>query len=143
MKKNQLTAALVASSTLFFGGRFPVPPFSNEVSPELSGRVINKNNNKPIKGALVQTERAGYEAQAYTGADGSFVVPATKQWHYIVYLGSPGFYPTPWMFKAHNKDLHLSVQAEGHKTLTEVYPLGASGWRADVPSNLELKVSPE
>jgi hypothetical protein len=120
-----------------------VPPFTSPVSPKVEGQVIDSSNSKPISGALVRTERAGYIREARTGENGSFKVPSASQWHYLVYLGSPGFYPTPWMFKAHDKNLYLTVMAAGYSEIHEVFQEEDSGWGAKVPSSIVLRAIPE
>ena len=119
-----------------------VPPFTSPVSPKVEGQVIDSSNSKPISGALVRTERAGYIREARTSDDGIFEVPSASQWHYLIYLGSPGFYPTPWVFKANNRDLHLTVEAEGYADIHRTFEAeDGLGWKANVPNDLKLKAS--
>lgn len=120
-----------------------VPPFTSPVSPKVEGQVIDASNFKPISGALVRTERAGYIRETRTSDNGSFEVPSASQWHYLVYLGSPGIYPTPWVFTADDRDLHLTVEALGYADVHQVFQAeNGLGWRANVPSNLVLKANP-
>lgn len=127
----------------------PVPPFTRPVSPEVTGRVLDSKNKKPIKGALIQTERAGYVRQAYTLHDGRFTVPSASQWHYLIYLGSPGIYPTPWMFASNNKDLIMKVEASGYKPKSEVFHIKdngliiKNGWDVNLPARLEVTLDPQ
>ena len=82
--------------------------------------------------------------EARSSEDGIFKVPSASQWHYLIYLGSPGIYPTPWVFTADDQDLHLTVKAEGYADIHQTFKAeGGLGWKADVPKNLVLKANPD
>ena len=133
-----VTAALLFSSCLI------VPPFSSPVSPKMKGQVIDAATAQPVSGALVTTQRAGYVRKTRSKDDGSFEVPSASQWHFLVYLGSPGFYPTPWVFTADDRDLYLTVEKDGFRNQTQAFAADDGlGWNANVPPHVLLKVKRE
>jgi hypothetical protein len=135
---------LAAACTFSLPSCMIVPPFTSPVSPRVEGQVIDSSNSKPISGAVVRTERAGYIREARTSDDGFFQVPSASQWHYLVYLGSPGLYPTPWVFTSDDRDLHLSIKAEGYSDIHQRFEAeDGLGWKANVPNNLVLKANPK
>lgn len=123
---------------LLIAGCMPVPPFSTPVSPEVKGRVVDANSKRPIKGAIIHAERAGYSRTAHALEDGRFTVPSASQWHYLIYLGSPGMYPTPWMFTHGNKDLTMKVEASGYKPKSEVFHTKSKSWDVNMPDELTI-----
>lgn len=143
-KVRTLAMLLVAACALLLPSCMIVPPFTSPVSPKVEGQVIDSVNSKPISGAIVRTERAGYVREARTSDNGIFEVPSASQWHYLVYLGSPGFYPTPWVFTAEDRDLHLTVEAEGYAGIHQTFQADDGlGWEANVPSHLVLQANPD
>ena len=149
MRTNHHATSVAMTLAFLVTSCMPVPPFTTPVSPEVTGRVLDARSKKPIKGALIQTERAGYTRQAYTLDDGRFTVPSASQWHYLVYLGSPGIYPTPWMFNRSNKDLIMKVEASGYNLKSEVFYMKdngmiiKNGWDVDLPDRLEVTLDPQ
>lgn len=136
-------ASISLMLALLFPGCMPVPPFTTPVSPKVTGRVLDASSKTPIKGALARTERAGYVRQSYTSEDGQFLVPSASQWHYLVYLGSPGFFPTPWMFKNGKLDLVLTIEAAGYSSKSKVFHSKDIGWDVELPDCLEIALDPQ
>ena len=73
-------------------------PHTTEVAPAIRGQIVDECSGKGICGAeITYTIKAEnqYSEFAISDKNGNFQTKAPTQWLYIVYLGSPGFYPVP------------------------------------------------
>ena len=81
--------AAVVLGSFVLSACLPIP--YRGLSPQLTGRALNKDTREPVSGAEVAMD--GYcTATTTTGADGRFEIPAEDQWHFpwYVYPGDPG-----------------------------------------------------
>jgi len=102
---NYLKYILSILSVFIVSGCLPIP-FLSEFAPRIEGRVIDKNTGDFIPDAyikyIVRTSpfiddlNDYYEQSSKTDDEGFYSVGPFTQWHYILYIGSPGRYPNPY-----------------------------------------------
>lgn len=95
-----------------------VAPTTTEVAPASRGVVRDAQTHLAVGGAIVTARRAGFQTATQTDDNGSFRLSPLRQWHYLVYIGSPGFYPTPWWCEHSKARYEISVQARGYQPKT-------------------------
>ena len=86
-------------------------PHTTEVAPAIRGQIVDECSGKGICGAeITYTIKAEnqYSEFAISDKNGNFQTKAPSQWLYIVYLGSPGFYPVPDAPYVIERQLHIS-----------------------------------
>ena len=86
-------------------------PHTTEVAPAIKGQIVDECSGKGICGAeITYTIKAEnqYSEFAISDKNGNFQTKAPTQWLYIVYLGSPGFYPVPDAPYVIERKLHIS-----------------------------------
>ena len=86
-------------------------PHTTEVAPAIKGQIVDESSGKGICGAeITYTIKAEnqYSECAISDKNGYFQTKAPRQWLYIVYLGSPGFYPVPDAPYVIERQLHIS-----------------------------------
>ena len=86
-------------------------PHTTEVAPAIKGQIVDECSGKGICGAeITYTIKAEnqYSEFAISDKNGNFQTKAPTQWLYIVYLGSPGFYPVPDWLRITERKLHIS-----------------------------------
>lgn len=98
-------------------------PHTSEVAQAIRGQVFDEETGEPVCGAriyyTVSTEEKSYTESAISDKNGCFLVNAPRQWHYIIYMGSPGVYPDP-----DNRDIlkrKVTIQKEGYQTGSSTY----------------------
>lgn len=97
-------------------------PSTTPVFPALEVGVVDAGTKTPVADAAVVATRAGYRRDGRSSAAGRFDIPAAKQWHFLVYVGSPGVAPVPWHLKASDPaPLVLSVSAPGYLPATRTF----------------------
>ena len=103
------TNALLLFLSLFLSGC--LLPHTTEVAPAIKGQIVDKGSGKPISDAkilyIVKAENQ-YSEIAVSDKNGNFQTEAPTQWHYIVYIGSPGHYPFPDRLCVTERKLHIS-----------------------------------
>ena len=86
-------------------------PHTTEVAPAIRGQIVDECSGKGICGAeityTIKVENQ-YSEFALSDKNGNFQTKAPTQWLYIVYLGSPGFYPVPDAPYVIERQLHIS-----------------------------------
>ena len=86
-------------------------PHTTEVAPAIRGQIVDECSGEVICGAeITYTIKAEnqYSEFAISDKNGNFQTKAPTQWHYILYIGSPGHYPAPdWICVTEIK-LHIS-----------------------------------
>ena len=103
------TNALLLFLSLFLSGC--LLPHTTEVAPAVKGQIVDECSGKGICGAeITYTIKAEnqYSEFAISDKNGNFQTKAPTQWLYIVYLGSPGFYPVPDALYVIERQLHIS-----------------------------------
>ena len=103
------TNALLLFISLFLSGC--LLPHTTEVAPAIRGQIVDECSGKGICGAeITYTIKAEnqYSEFAISDKNGYFQTKAPTQWLYIVYLGSPGFYPVPDAPYVIERQLHIS-----------------------------------
>jgi hypothetical protein len=86
-------------------------PHTTEVAPAIKGQIVDESSGKGICGAeITYTIKAEnqYSEFAISDKNGNFQTKAPTQWLYIVYLGSPGFYPVPDRLYVIERQLQIS-----------------------------------
>ena len=102
------TNALLLFLSLFLSGC--LLPHTTEVAPAIRGQIVDECSGKGICGAeITYTIKAEnqYSEFAISDKNGNFQTKAPTQWLYIVYLGSPGFYPVPDAPYVIERQLHI------------------------------------
>ena len=102
------TNALLLFLSLFLSGC--LLPHTTEVAPAIKGQIVDECSGKGICGAeITYTIKAEnqYSEFALSDKNGNFQTKAPTQWLYIVYLGSPGFYPVPDAPYVIERKLHI------------------------------------
>ena len=98
-------------------------PGTNKVAPALRGRIINDRSGQPVCGAricyTVTTEENSYVEYAVSDENGIFQLEAPTQWHYIIHIGSPGYYPVPDFLRSQKKS--ITIQKVGYEPLEFSY----------------------
>src|SRR4051812_22138463 len=91
-------------------------PATTDVAPATRGVVRDAHSHQPVSGATVVAGRVGYHTTTRTDTAGFFHLPPLRQWHYLVYIGSPGVCPEPWWCR-HSPDerYDVSVHATGYQ----------------------------
>ncbi|HEX4086056.1 MAG TPA: carboxypeptidase-like regulatory domain-containing protein [Chthoniobacteraceae bacterium] len=113
-----VSAALAA---LCLAGCAPIP-VPNPVAPRTSGIVRDAETNKPIAGAIVAGERAGFHCKTRSNQKGQYTLPAITQWSYFIYLGDPGVFPAPWWQKKSRMIPYtITARASGYLPALEGY----------------------
>ena len=103
------TNVLLLFLSLFLSGC--LLPHTTEVAPAIRGQIVDECSGKGICGAeITYTIKAEnqYSEFAISDKNGNFQTKAPTQWLYIVYLGSPGFYPVPDAPYVIERQLHIS-----------------------------------
>ena len=103
------TNALLLFLSLFLSGC--LLPHTTEVAPAIKGQIVDECSGKGICGAeITYTIKAEnqYSEFAISDKNGNFQTKAPTQWHYIVYIGSPGHYPDPDWICVTERKLHIS-----------------------------------
>ena len=98
-----LFISLFLSSCLFI-------PHTTEVAPAIKGQIVDESSGKGICGAeITYTIKAEnqYSEFAISDKNGYFQTKVPTQWHYIVYIGSPGHYPAPDWICVTERKLHI------------------------------------
>ena len=86
-------------------------PHTTEVAPAIRGQIVDECSGKGICGAeITYTIKAEnqYSEFAISDKNGYFQTKVPTQWHYIVYIGSPGHYPFPDWLCVTERKLHIS-----------------------------------
>ena len=114
-----LKTFLLAVIILFAAGCIAVP-HTSEVAPAIKGQIVDKGSGKPISDAkilyIVKAENR-YSEIAVSDKNGNFQTEAPTQWHYIVYIGSPGHYPVPDKLYVIERQLHISKDGYAPKRI--------------------------
>ena len=103
------TDALLLFLSLFLSGC--LLPHTTEVAPAIKGQIVDESSGKGICGAeITYTIKAEnqYSEFAISDKNGYFQTKVPTQWHYIVYIGSPGHYPFPDWLCITERKLHIS-----------------------------------
>ena len=103
------TNALLLFLSLFLSGC--LLPHTTEVAPAIRGQIVDEFSGKGICGAeITYTIKAEnqYSEFAISNKNGYFQTKVPTQWHYIVYIGSPGHYPAPDWIRVTERKLHIS-----------------------------------
>jgi hypothetical protein len=116
--------AASVSLALAIVGCAPLPS-TTPVFPGMSGLVTDARTHFPVPRATITASRAGYVREGITSRSGHFALSAATQWHYLVYLGSPGIAPCPWTFRYGPEPLIITASALGYKSASQTFrPLG-------------------
>jgi len=96
--------------SLFLSGCLIIP-HTTEVAPAIRGQIVDECSGKGICGVkityIIKAENQ-YSEIAISDETGCFQTQAPTQWHYIVYIGSPGHYPAPDWICVIERQLHIS-----------------------------------
>ena len=93
-------------------------PADTPVAPRTSGLVRDSQSGKPIEKATVFGTRAGFRTRTRTDRTGRYSLPVLNQWHFLVYLGSPGVFPTPWWCnRSRYEPYTITVTAPGYHAI--------------------------
>ena len=96
-------------------------PSTTPVAPRSGGFVQDASTKQPIGGATVTAERAGFHASSRTSAKGFYSIPALTQWHYLIYIGSPGIAPTPWRYRDPKARYTVAASAPGYQSASQSF----------------------
>ena len=96
-------------------------PATTPVAPRSGGFVQDSHTKQPIAGATITAERAGFRASARTASNGFYSIPALTQWHYLIYIGSPGIAPTPWHLSSPRARYTVTASAPGYQAASQSF----------------------
>ena len=86
-------------------------PHTTEVAPAIKGLIIDECSGKGVSGVqityIVKAENQ-YSEFAISDKNGNFQTKAPMQWHYIIYIGSPGRHPVPDKSYVTERQLYIS-----------------------------------
>jgi hypothetical protein len=132
--------ALLLGTILSLTGCAPLPS-TTPVLPPISGTVVDAKTKEPISGAMVTVERAGYEQRTKTSSSGLFALKPVSQWHYLVYIGSPGVVPVPWCLRQGPVSATISASSDGYQTSSLTIPsLEKHFVRLQLPPKLQIEL---
>jgi hypothetical protein len=106
---------------LVLGACAPIP-HTSEVAPQISGLVHDAQTGSPVAGAEVLYTFADYHDRTTTDGSGRFTIGPLLQWHSLVYIGSPGHYPSPAWLENGLTAPRLKVTADGYQPATVSVP---------------------
>ncbi len=131
---NQSFRMYLAVSALSMLGAACVPfPCTTPVAPGADGFVQDSRTKQPVAGATITAERAGYRAKTHSSKSGFYGIPSLRQWHFLIYLGSPGLAPTPWYLASpHSMVYTVTASAPGYQPSSRTF--GPSPGRQKGPS---------
>ncbi len=96
--------------SLFLSGCLFIP-HTTEVAPAIRGQIVDECSGKGICGVkityIIKAENQ-YSEFAISDKNGCFQTKAPAQWHYIVYIGSPGHHPVPDRLYVIERQLQIS-----------------------------------
>ena len=104
--------------SLFMSGCLIIP-HTTEVAPAIRGQIVDECSGKGICGVkityIIKAENKAenqYSEFAISDKNGCFQTKAPTQWHYIVYIGSPGHHPVPdWRYVIERQ---LQISKDGY-----------------------------
>jgi hypothetical protein len=94
-------------------------PFRTDESSVVKGRVSDYATGQPVAGAQVQYAFSStrWRTSSESQEDGTFEVGPIHQWHWLLYIGSPGMVPEPaWLMGLMHCRSELTVAADGYLT---------------------------
>lgn len=123
-------------------------PSTTPVFPRLSGVVTDSKTQSPVPKATVTASRAGYVRKGVTNRSGHFELSPATQWHYLVYIGSPGLAPLPWTFRHGPEPLIITASAPGYGSASQTFkPLGVRALFVQpletLPDHIDFFLKPE
>ncbi len=114
-------------------------PFTTDVKPQICGIVVDAKTKKPMERVDIIYECGEYRKEYRLEGKKDFKVGPLKQWHFLIYLGSPGVAPFPDSLNYWDTPALLTFSAEGYKTQS----LQNWTWSYIVKeSNNEFKIDP-
>ena len=102
----------------------PIPHTTN-VKAQICGVVADGETKKALDNVNIVYEIGRYRKEYSFENKNEFKVGPLKQWHYLVYIGSPGVYPFPDSLTYLNRPALLTISADGYETQklqTETWP---------------------
>lgn len=113
MKKINLKIFLTIGAIELLSGCMPVVMYDT-YAPEFSGTIRSASTGKPIEGVVVDIVSYGeLKDGTISDSEGKFTVGPLRHWFYLIYLGSPGTWPTPLWIESRGPMLVLSFHKEG------------------------------
>lgn len=112
-------------------------PNTSEVSPEVKGYVVNAITKTPIANAKLFYEKVNFRDKTKSDDDGSFSIGPLNQWHYLLFIGSPGQLPAPVRYAYINEPGIIIVKAKGYEN--GKYDVYIDGKKHE---NIIIKLSP-
>lgn len=139
------TSGGLAGLVALLSGCAPLPS-TTPVLHQVQGRVVQAESGLPVSGARVTLERAGYRDTVWTSSSGHFKAGPLTQWHFLVYIGSPGVAPVPWYLKHSRADAALTITAPGFAPSQSVFEdragILAMSRELQVPQPQEIQLHP-
>ncbi|MCP3966187.1 MAG: hypothetical protein GY750_04450 [Lentisphaerae bacterium] len=80
----------------------------------MRGHVVYAKFSTPINNAHIIYSRGNFSKETTSGDGGKFSVGSLDQWHYFIYIGSPGMYPFPDRYALLLIPAMVSVKAKGY-----------------------------
>ena len=93
-----------------------IVPHRTEVSGAVSGCIINERTREPVANVRVRYYRktdTDYFTVAHSNDNGIFNAKPIYQWHWILFIGSPGSYPFPLSIRWHYRPYCFYLDADG------------------------------
>jgi hypothetical protein len=120
--REKLRLRFAACAVSMWGAACAPFPSTTAVAPSSHGVVQDALTRKPMAGVRVTAERARAKSSAHTSKDGFFTLPAITQWHYLIYIGSPGVAPVPWHFRGDASAPYIvTASASGYESASQSF----------------------
>ncbi len=98
---------------------------TSEVRPKISGQVVDGDTLQAVSNAKITYSIGKYSSKTISNDQGYFTCPALKQWHYMVYLDSPGYVPVPDFYNYRHDPALITVNAKNYsKIKTNIIYIG-------------------
>ena len=106
-------------------------PHTSIVAPEIQIQVVDSESLEMVKNVTVIYNQGDYEKKYFSKSGGEMKVGPLKQWHYLLYIGSPGHAPFPDYLNYTNiVPLLFTVSAPGY--ISNKYQSRLEPWYQDI-----------
>lgn len=96
-------------------------PYTTQIASSVDGMVVNVQTGAPVKDASLRYYMGGHEqyySKAASDKKGLFHAKEIHQWHWLLFLGSPGMYPYPVKYLTWESPYCFDVEADGFEPQT-------------------------
>jgi hypothetical protein len=126
-----------------------IAPHRSTVRRAVSGTVSDAETGAPISGAHISylIPQTQFRASATSGTNGAFRIGPLRQWHWLIYAGSPGRVPEPAFWDCQFLNAHVTGTHNGYESTTDVLPpdiiftnwISQTNWTSQMTNNLSME----